>query len=60
MVTVGVGTMKRMKKQAVILLASCWGVLPYLILYIRELGEDSIIPMFEWLQSTLGLIGFWI
>ena len=52
-----VGTMKMIKRQAIILATSLWGVIPYLILYVRELGEDGIIPMFEWLQSGLGLIG---
>jgi hypothetical protein len=45
-----------MKKQAIILAAALWGVVPFLLGYIRELGEDGIIPMFDWLQSVLGII----
>jgi hypothetical protein len=52
--------MKKMKKQTIILAASLWGVVPYMLGYVRELGEDGVIPMFGWLQSCLGVIMFFL
>jgi hypothetical protein len=47
--------MKMLKRQGIILASACWGIVPYLIGFVRELGEDGTIPMFEWLQSILGI-----
>lgn len=47
--------MKVLKRQGIILASACWGIVPYLIGFVRELGEDGTIPMFEWLQSILGI-----
>jgi hypothetical protein len=49
-----------MKRQGIILLLALWGILAFPIGYLHELGDDKVIRLWGWLQSSLGAAMFWI
>jgi len=48
--------MRIIKKQIIFFLLSLWGMIAWPLGYLRELGEDKIIPIYKWLQYILGII----